>query len=105
MRKTILQTGETAIEKLNKTAVLMRRQMKSCELDQRTADKHILAAQKAAVSFRRAYFRRTPNPDHLLQLIEAHSSNLLDDVETAYNRFGRVLKHYAEAVGAEFKEC
>jgi len=102
MRKTILQTSEIAIEKLNKTAVLMHRQMKSGNLDQETADKHISRAQRAVETFRRAYFRKTSDRDHLRQLIEADNLNAPGDVKTANDRFGRVLKHYAKAVGAEF---
>jgi beta-xylosidase len=103
MRKTIIQTGETAIEKLNQTAVLLHRQMKSARLNQTEADKHISAAQKAARAFSRAYFRRTSDGEHLRQLEAANRDGIVSDFQTANERFGRVLKHFAWSVGAKFQ--
>jgi beta-xylosidase len=103
MRKTIIQTGEDAILKLNQTAVLMHRQMKSCQLNQTEADKHISAAQKAARAFSRAYFRRTASLEHLRQLEAARRDGIIEDFQTANERFGRVLKHFAWSVGAKFQ--
>jgi len=103
MRKTIIQAGETAIEKLNQAAVLLHKQMKSAKLNQIEADKHILKAQSAARAFSRAYFRRSASLDHLRQLEAAWRDGIADDVQTAYDRFGKVLKHFAWSVGAEFQ--
>jgi hypothetical protein len=104
MKLTIKQKAESAVDALDWAAVTMHRQMKSNELDQAKADKEIFSAQRKVGTFKNAYFARTLNITHLPQLREFHHSDLLTKIEIAYERFGRVLKHYAKAVGADFIE-
>ncbi len=103
MRETITEKAATAINELNKSALVLARQMKSGELNKPVADKAVLSAQRKVTTWRKAYFARTSAFDHLPQLQEFHNSNLREELETANTRFGNVLKHFAKAVGAEFQ--
>ncbi len=103
MRETITEKAATAINELNKSALVLARQMKSGELNKPVADKAVLSAQRKVTTWRKAYFARTSAFDHLPQLQEFHNSNLQEELETANKRFGNVLKHFAKAVGAEFQ--
>ncbi len=103
MRETITEKAVTAINELNKSALVLARQMKSGELNKPVADKAVLSAQRKVTTWRKAYFARTSAFGHLPQLQEFHNSNLQEELETANTRFGKVLKHFAKAVGAEFQ--
>ncbi len=104
MKLTIVEKAENAIDELNQTALLLHRQMKSGEPDKETADKAICGATRKVKTFRRAYFARTTDFEHLRELQEFNISELDGELETANSRFGKVLKHYAKAVGADFSE-
>lgn len=103
MKQTITQKAESARDALDQAAVAMHRQMKSGELDKELADKDISFAQRKVKTWRNAYFARTYDLNHLPQVQEFHRSPLETELETANERFGRVLKHYAQTVGAEFQ--
>lgn len=103
MKQTISEKAETAIVELNRAALLLARQMKSGNLDKPLADKSIFSANRKVRIWRKAYFARTSDLNHLPQLQEFHNADTQKELETANERFGRVLKHYAKAVGAEFQ--
>ncbi len=103
MKLTISEKVETAIDELNRAAMFMHRQMKSGELDKPSADKFIFAAQKKVKSIRNSYCRDSGEA-HCRQVMEFIGSELHTEFNMVNNRFGRVLKHYAKAVGAEFLE-
>ncbi len=94
-----------AINELNKAALIMARQMKSGELDAATGDKVYLSAHRKVKAVRRNYFSRASDFEHLRQLEEFSRSDLESELETANDRFGKVLKHYAKAIGAEFVDA
>ena len=106
MKLTIKQKAEIAIDELNSAAMLMHRQMKSGELNQPAADKAISTAQRKAKDVQTAYFKRA-SPENIneqfQQMFEFDQSELFDEFKMVYDRFGRVLKHYSEAVGARFE--
>jgi hypothetical protein len=103
MKLTISEKVETAIDELNRAAMFMHRQMKSGELDKAAADKVIFAAQKKSKSVRNSYCRNAGEA-HCRQVMEYIGSELHTEFNMVNNRFGKVLKHYAKAVGAEFLE-
>lgn len=108
-QQTIKQKAEIAIDGLNYAAIVMHRQMKSGELNKAEADKYILRAQRKARATHNAYFSRKEHFDsasckeHLRQIAEFGQSELYDEFKHVYDRFGKVLKHYAQAVGAKFQ--
>ncbi len=104
MKKTITEKAVTAINELNKAALIMARQMKSGEIDKVLADKAIFAAQRKTKTANNSYFARTDDASHLQQIREFHHSHMYEELETANKRFGKVLKHYAKAVGVDFEE-
>ncbi len=104
MKQTITENAINAINELNKAALIMARQMKPGELDKAKGDIAYLSAHRKVKTFRRAYFNRTADFEHLRQLQEFDRSDLPGEIETANKRFGKVLKHYANAVGASFSE-
>jgi hypothetical protein len=104
MRKTITEKAVTAINELNKAALIMARQMKSGEIDKALADKSIFAAQRKSRTANNAYFARTDDASHLQQIREFHHLHMYEELEIAENRFNKVLKHYAKAVGVDFEE-
>ena len=102
MKETILEKAEIAINELNQAALLMHRQMKSGELNKSIADKAIFRAQQKAKICSNAYFSRKYDPTLDREREEFNRLNMADEVTIANERFGRVLKHFAKAVGAEF---
>jgi hypothetical protein len=104
MKQPITEKAIDAINELNKAALIFARQMKSGELDKSKGDIAYDSAHRKVKTFRTAYFNRTADFEHLRQLQEFDCSDLQGELETANNRFGKVLKHYAKAVGAEFSE-
>ncbi|HSK72093.1 MAG TPA: hypothetical protein VK892_10390 [Pyrinomonadaceae bacterium] len=104
MKRTISEKATAAINELNKSALVLARQMKSGSIDIPAADKAIESATRKVKTFRRAYFARTTATEHLMQIEEFHRSGLQEEIETANKRFGKVLKRYARTVGAEFQD-
>jgi hypothetical protein len=104
MKKTISEKAVDAINELNKTALLMARQMKNGELDKALGDKAYLSAQRKIKTWHNAYYSRTAAPYHLRQLREFDCSTLEKELETANERYGKVLRHYAKAVSWNFQE-
>ncbi len=104
MKQPITEKAIDAINELNKAALILARQMKSGELDKAKGDVAYHSAHRKVKTFRRAYFNRTADFEHLKQLQEFDRSNLQDELDAANIRFGKVLKHYAKAVGAAFSE-
>ena len=110
MKEPISEKAVAAINELNRVALIMARQMKSGELDKPVADKAIVSAQRKARVLHNAYFSRkehfslAASNEHLRQLTDFNESGMFDEFNTANTRFGKVLKHYAKAVEAEFKE-
>jgi hypothetical protein len=103
MRLTITEKAVAAINQLNKSALILARQMKSGELDKPAADKVIFAAQRKSKSVCNSYCR-DDGEEHCRQVMEYIGSELHTEFNMVNNRFGKVLKHYAKAVGAEFQE-
>ncbi len=101
MKKTISEKAVEAINQLNQTALLMHKQMKSSEFNLQIADKAYLSAHRKVKSWRKSFFLSFTNSQ---QMSEFNRSGLERELETANDRFGRVLKHYARAVGAEFHQ-
>jgi hypothetical protein len=99
MGKTITEKAVDAINELNKAALIMARQMKSGELDAATGDKAYLSAVGKLKAWSKSYFS---NFGDGAQIAEFEREGLEQEIETANERFGKVLKHYAKAVGAEF---
>ncbi len=97
-KKTIAEKAVAAINQLNQTALLMHRQMKSGELNRKVADKAYRSARR-----KEAILRKAPYADSntLAQLDEFYRSGLESEFYTASERFDKVLKHYAMAVGAD----
>jgi hypothetical protein len=107
MKQTIVEKAEIAIGALNEAALLMHRQMKSGEIDKTEGDKYIFPAQKKAKAVQTAYFKRTTSEgtgEHRRQMTEFDQSGLFDDFKHTYDRFGKVLKHYAKAARAAFQK-
>jgi hypothetical protein len=104
VKKTILEKAVAAINELNKSALIMARQMKNGELDKTLGDKAYLSAQRKIKTWRNAYLSRTDAPYHSRQLREFDCSLIEKELEIASERYGKVLKHYAKAVGVEFQE-
>ncbi len=104
MKKTITENAVAANNELNKAALIMARQMKSGEIDKALADKAIFAAIRKTKTANNSYFARTSDTSHLQQIREFHHSHMYEELETAENRFGKVLKHYAKAVGVDIRE-
>jgi hypothetical protein len=104
MKKTISEKAIDAINELNKSALLMARQMKNGELNATLSDKAYLSAQRKVRTWRNAYYCRTAADNHLRQLREFDSSGLEKELETADERYGKVLRHYAKAVSWNFQE-
>ncbi len=104
MKKTISEKAINAVNELNKTALLMARQMKTGALDKVLGDKAYLSAQRKVKTFHKSYFCRTATPDHLWELTTFDRSNLEKELETANERYGKVLRHYAKTVGWNFQE-
>jgi hypothetical protein len=104
MKKTISEKATAAINELNKSALIMARQMKNGELDKALGDKAYLSAQRKVKTWRNAYYGRTAADNHLRQLREFDSSGLEKELETADERYGKVLRHYAKAVSWNFQE-
>jgi hypothetical protein len=101
MKQTVTEKAIDAINELNKAGLIMARQMKSGELDKPSADKVIFAAQRKSKSVRNSYCR-DDGEEHCRQVMEYIGSELHTEFNMVNNRFGKVLKHYAKAVGAEF---
>ncbi len=101
MKLTIAEKAVAAINQLNKSALILARQMKSGELDKAKGDNAYQSAQRKTKTWRKSLFA---DFGELRQLDEFNRSDLEQELETANNRFGRVLKHYAKAVGASFSE-
>jgi hypothetical protein len=104
MKQTIIEKAVEAINDLNSAAMLMHRQIKTGELDKSEGDIAYQSAHRKVKTFRRAYFSRTADFEHLNQLQEFNRSDLQGELDAANNRFGKVLKHYANAVGVKFQE-
>jgi hypothetical protein len=104
MKKTISEKAVDAINELNKTALVMARQMKNGELDKALGDKAYLSAQRKVKTFRNSYFCRTASDNHLWELKDFDRSTLEKELDTAGERYSKVLKHYAKAVGVGFQE-
>ena len=104
MKKTIEEKALAAINALNWSAVVMHRQMKSGELNQTAADKEITKAQRKAKAFKKLFFARTSKPEDFSHIQAFCGSDLEAEYKEASERFGKVLKHYAKAVGARFEE-
>jgi hypothetical protein len=104
MKKTITEKAVDAVNELNKTALLMARQMKSGELDKALGDKAYLSAQRKVKTFRNSYFCRTATDSHLWELEDFDRSTLEKELEAANERYGKVLRHYAKAVSWNFQE-
>jgi uncharacterized protein YjgD (DUF1641 family) len=104
MKKTISEKAVDAANELNKTALLMARQMKSGELDKVLGDKAYLSAQRKVKTFRNSYFCRTATDNHLWELEDFNRSTLEKELEAANERYGKVLRHYAKAVSWNFQE-
>ncbi len=104
MKKTITEKAVAAINELNKAALIMARQMKSGEIDKPLADKSIFAAQRKSRTANNAYYARTDNASHSQQIREFDHFHMSEELETTENRFNKVLKHYAKAVGVDFEE-
>ena len=109
MKEPISEKAVAAINELNRAALIMARQMKSGELDKPVADKGIVSAQRKARALHNAYFSRkehfslAASNEHLRQLTDFSQSGMWNEFKTANDRFNKVLKHYAKAVGAEFQ--
>lgn len=109
MKETITEKAVSVINELNKAALIMARQMKSGDLNKTLADKHILSAQRKAKAVSNAYFSRKHCPslkacdEKFRQMTEFDRNGFFDELQQANQRFGKVLKHYAKAVGAEFQ--
>jgi hypothetical protein len=99
MSKTVTEKAIDAINELNKGALIMARQMKSGELDAATGDKAYLSAVGKLKTWSKSYFS---NFGDVSQIAEFEREGWEQEIETANERFGKVLKHYAKAVGAEF---
>jgi hypothetical protein len=104
MKKTISEKAVDAVNELNKTALVMARQMKSGELDKALGDKAYLSAQRKVRTFRNSYFCRTATDNHLWELEDFDRSTLEKELEAANERYGKVLRHYAKAVSWNFQE-
>jgi dsDNA-specific endonuclease/ATPase MutS2 len=104
MKKTISEKAIDAINESNKSALVMARQMKSGELDKDLGDKAYSSAQRKFKTWRNAYFSRTDAENHLRERREFDRSTLEKELDTASERYGKVLRHYAKAVGVEFQE-
>jgi hypothetical protein len=104
MKKTISEKAIDAVNELNKTALLMARQMKSGELDKALGDKAYLSAQRKVRTFRNSYFCRTATDSHLWEFTTFRSSGLEKELEAANDRYGKVLRHYAKEVSWNFQE-
>jgi hypothetical protein len=99
MKLTISEKAVAAINQLNQTALLMHRQMKSGELNREVVDRaYNSARRKEAISRKSQY----ADFGAWAQLDEYHRSGLELELDVASDRFDRVLKHYAKAVGADF---
>jgi hypothetical protein len=101
MKKTISEKAVDAINELNKSALLMARQMKSGELDKTLGDKAYLSAHRKVKTWRKSQYA---DFGEWKQLDEFNCSDLEQELETANERYCKVLKHYAKAVGVEFLE-
>jgi hypothetical protein len=104
MKKTISEKAIDAVNELNKSALVMARQMKSGELDKVLGDKAYLSAQRKIKTWHNAYFCRSAADNHLRQRREFDSSGIEKELETANERYGKVLRHYAKAVDWNFQE-
>ncbi len=104
MKKTISEKAIDAINESNKSALVMARQMKSGELDKALGDKAYSSAQRKYKTWKNAYFCRSAANNHLRELREFDISGLEKELETASERYGKVLRHYAKAVGWNFQE-
>ena len=100
-RETITEKAATAINELNKSALVLARQMKSGEHLKPVADKAVLSAQRKVRTWRKAYFARTSAFGHLPQLQEFHNSNLQEEVETANTRFRECVKAFCKGSRSE----
>jgi hypothetical protein len=101
MKKTISEKAVDAVNELNKSALILARQMKSGELDKAKGDKAYLSAQRKMKTWRKSLFAKF---GEYRQLDEFNRSDLEQELETANERYDKVLRHYAKAVGAEFQE-
>jgi hypothetical protein len=104
MKKTISEKAIDAINELNKSALTMARQMKNGELDKALGDKAYLSAQRKVKTWKKSYFCLTATDNHLWELEDFDRSALEKELETADDRYGKVLRHYAKAVGWNFQE-
>jgi hypothetical protein len=101
MKQTVTEKAIDAINELNKSGLIMARQMKSGELDAATGDKAYLSAVGKLKAWSKSYFS---NFGDVSQIAEFEREGWEQEIETANDRFGKVLKHYAKAIGAEFNE-
>jgi hypothetical protein len=99
MKQTISEMAAAAIHELNKGTLIFARQMKSGELDAAVGDKAYLSAVRKLKTWSKSYFS---NFGDVSQIAEFDREGWEQEIETANERFGKVLKHYAKAVGAEF---
>jgi hypothetical protein len=104
VKKTISEKAIAAINGLNKSALIMARQMKNGELNATLGDKAYLSVQRKCRTFRSSYFCRTATDNHLWELKDFDRSTLEKELEAANVRYGEVLRHYAKAVGWNFQE-
>jgi hypothetical protein len=104
MKKTISEKAIAAINELNTSALIMARQMKNGELDKALGDKAYLSAHRKVKTFHNSYFCRTATDNHLWELKDFDRSTLEKELETAYERYGKVLRHYAKAVSWTLQE-
>ncbi|MCA1625045.1 MAG: hypothetical protein LC768_13645 [Acidobacteria bacterium] len=99
MKLTISEKAVAAINQLNQTALLMHRQMESGELNPKAVDKAYNSAHRKVAIWQKSQYA---DFGAWTQLSEFHQSGLEQKLDEANERFGRVLKHYAKAVGADF---
>ncbi len=104
MKKTISEKAIAAINELNKSALIMARQMKNGELDKALGDKAYLSAQRKVKTWKNSYFCRTATDNHFWELEDFDRSKLEKELETANERYGKVLRHYAKEVSWNFQE-
>ncbi len=102
MTKTITEKAIDAINELNKAALIMARQMKMGELDVATGDRVYLSAVRKLKACSKSYLSNFGDGS---QIAEFERGEWEREIETANDRFGKVLKRYAKAVGAEFKDA
>ncbi len=99
MKLTISEKAVAAINQFNQTAMLMHRQMESGELNPKAVDKAYNSAHRKMAIWRKSQYAEFGAGG---QVDQFNRSGLEFELDAANERFGRVLKHYAKAVGAEF---